>query len=627
MIVPMKKAKLVVLQEDREKLLRSLQQASVLMLIPTEEALPGDASREEAILQRTEKSLKLMKKYREKPGLIRELQFIDYDEFVRIDPQKEGLLSEIEAVDAKIAALNNEKERLAEERAYFLSWQELDIKLKDLYAVKYSVFHTGFIETRNLEDLKLLLLEAGSEFKILGLGSEGQAVVLANYLPEDQQIMEKVKALGFNEINLPKLDHYAAEIIKGKDDMLQNNQEERAQLETRLQELAGEAKKLEVLNDQLASIGELKKAPVTLTLETAYFEGWVRSDQVHLLEKAVEKATPVYDLELVDPAPEETPPTYTKNNRFFSAFETVTNMFSRPNQNDVDPNPVMSIWFWIIFGMMMGDVGYGLVMFILFYALIRMKKPRGDSVKLYKMLMYSSITTIFWGIMFGSYFGYTWNPILLEPLTDLTEYLFVSLIVGALHVITGILVAAYNNIKQGKLLDAVLDQFSWVLVIIGGGLLFVPALSKAGIVLAVTGALIILFTAGRAKKGIFGKLAGGLGSLYGATGYASDILSYSRILALSLSTAVIGMVMNLLAEMVMGSVIGYLLGAIIYLVGHVFNLVMGLLSAYVHDSRLQYIEFFGKFYEGGGYPFTPLSYKLKYIDDVNEKVETKQEVL
>ncbi|NLD26551.1 MAG: V-type ATP synthase subunit I [Acholeplasmataceae bacterium] len=627
MIVPMKKAKLVVLQEDREKLLRSLQHASVLMLISTEEAAIGDAGKEEAFLQRTEKSLRLMKKYREKPGLIRELQFIDYDEFVSVDPQKEGLLTETEMIDEKTTLLKNERERLAEERAFFLPWQELDIKLKDLYAVKYSAFHTGFLETRNLEELKLLLLEAGSEFKILGSAPEGQALVFANYLPEDAQIMEKVKALGFNEINLPKLDRFVAEILTEKEEALRLNQENREQLENRLQELAKEAKQLEVLNDQVASVSELKKAPVTLTLDTAYFEGWVRSDQVQILEKAVKKATSVYDLEIVDPDPEDNPPTYTKNNRFVSAFETVTNMFSRPNQGDVDPNPVMSIWFWIIFGMMMGDAGYGLVMFILFFVLIRMKKPRGDSVKLYKMLMYSSITTVFWGIMFGSYFGYTWNPILLVPLDDLLKFLIVSLIVGALHVITGILVAAYNDIRQGKIWNAIFDRFSWVLVIVGAGFLFIPSLSIAGIVLALTGALTILLTAGRTKKGIFGKLGSGLYSLYGVTGYASDILSYSRILALSLSSAVIGMVMNMLAEMVMGSVIGYFFAAIIYLIGHVFNLVMGLLSAYVHDSRLQYIEFFGKFYEGGGYPFTPLSYKLKYIDEVNEKEKTKQEVL
>lgn len=471
-------------------------------------------------------------------------------------------------------------------------------------------------------------MESGSEINLLGLAPDGQALVYANYIGDDLHVQELVKAMGFNEISLPKNNRFVSEIIKEKEEQVDANLKRIEELENKLREFAEDANRLELLNDQIASLRELKTAPVRLTLETAYLEGWLRNDQIDVLEKAIKKATQVYDLEIVEPREDEVSPTYTKNNRFVSAFEAVTNMFSRPQPGEVDPNPAMSIWFWFIFGMMMGDVGYGILMFVIFFALIKIKKPKGESIKLYKLLLYSSITTVFWGVMFGSYFGYSlWKPVLLDPISDMQTLLVISLVVGALHVITGILVGAYNNIIQGKWLDAIFDQFSWVILIVGAGLIFVPSLNRVGIALAITGAVIILFTAGRAKKNIFSKLLGGLGSLYGATGYASDILSYSRILALSLSTAVIGMVMNILAEMVMGSFIGYIAAAAIYLVGHLFNLVMGLLSAYVHDSRLQYIEFFGKFYEGGGYPFAPLSYNLKYIDEVNEKVEIKQEVL
>ena len=137
-------------------------------------------------------------------------------------------------------------------------------------------------------------------------------------------------------------------------------------------------------------------------------------------------------------------------------------------------------------------------------------------------------------------------------------------------------------------------------------------------VLASVGAAVILLTAGRAKKGIVGKVVGGFGGLYNITGYMSDILSYSRILALSLATGVVGMVMNLLAGMIQGSVIGFIFSLLIYAVGHVFNLAMGLLSAYVHDSRLQYIEFFNKFYEGGGYAFRPLKVDPRYVEVVDQ---------
>jgi len=232
--------------------------------------------------------------------------------------------------------------------------------------------------------------------------------------------------------------------------------------------------------------------------------------------------------------------------------------------------------------------------------------------------MFSGITTMFWGALFGSYFGATWNPILLEPMKDPLKMLVLSLILGALHIISGLLVKVYANIKSKQYFAALVDQGSWILIIVGLGMLFLPKFNQAGTILLIIGAAMIVLFAGRQNKNIFGRLGSGLYSLYGATSYMSDILSYSRILALSLSTAVIAMVMNMLAGMVQGSVIGFIFSIVIYLVGHVFNLLMGLLSAYVHASRLQYIEFFGKFYEGGGYEFKPLSLKLNHINQIKE---------
>ncbi|MFA7367832.1 MAG: V-type ATPase 116kDa subunit family protein, partial [Bacilli bacterium] len=170
--------------------------------------------------------------------------------------------------------------------------------------------------------------------------------------------------------------------------------------------------------------------------------------------------------------------------------------------------------------------------------------------------------------------------------------------------------------------DIFFDQLSWILLLLGiglfaGGSTILPILTNIGIGMIIYSVTIIIIFGGRKKDNIFGKIIGGVGSLYGITGYMSDILSYSRLLALGLSTAVVGMVMNMLAGMIQGSVIGFALSIIVYIIGHSFNLVMGLLSAYVHDSRLQYIEFFGKFYDGGGEKFVPLSLKLKHIKKVN----------
>jgi len=239
------------------------------------------------------------------------------------------------------------------------------------------------------------------------------------------------------------------------------------------------------------------------------------------------------------------------------------------------------------------------------------------------MFQYGAYSTILFGVLFSSYFGYSLHkPILLNPQVDILKFLIVSIVVGTLHVVSGFLVRAYANFKEGKVLDAIFDNFAWVFLLIGIGLYFVPhdVIKKVGLALAITGVVLIVFTHGRKNKNIFAKIGGGLYSLYNSVSIFSDILSYSRILALSLSSAIVAMVMNTLAELFPKNVFGIIASALVYIIGHAFNLVMGLLSAYVHDSRLQYIEFFGKFYEGGGVAFKPLSFELKHIDKI-EKIE------
>jgi len=207
-----------------------------------------------------------------------------------------------------------------------------------------------------------------------------------------------------------------------------------------------------------------------------------------------------------------------------------------------------------------------------------------------------------------------------------------SLVFGVLHIINGLGFKFALLIRRKDYVGAIADALSWILILVGLVLFAAQLviwtsaslLSYIGLGFAGVGALLLLFLAGRKSKNIFGKVLGGLGALYKSTSYVSDILSYSRILALSLSSAVIASTMNLLAGMIQGSVIGFILSLLVYLVGHVFNFVMSMLSAYVHDGRLQYIEFFGKFYEGGGYLFEPFSIRLKQISEISDLREERR---
>lgn len=626
MIVPMKKAQIVVLKEDKEKVLKNLQKSAVMMLISSEEKeITADISFENETLKKVEESVKILNNYTEKKGLVREEFIVDYETFTSKNPRRLELLELTKEANQRISDLKAENESLKAEVSFYLPWKNLTIKLDEIDSPKLAKINLGFVPASKVDGALELISEYGGDFEVLYSQGSETAVIFSCYIDDEASLLKDLTNLGFSKVSLPKLPLTTSEIIDEKETKIKENLSEIEKLNQDLKDYSNEIKEILLLADKLESEKVLKTAPVNETHSAVYLVGWVRSDQLDLLKKAVAKATPDYDLAIMDPEEGEVVPTALKNNKFVSAFEPITEMFSIPSINDVDPNPIMGFWYWLIFGMMMGDAGYGVVLAILMALLIKLTKPKGTTYKMFKMFYYGAFATIFWGIMFSSYFGYQLHkPILLNPQIDIMKYLVVSIIVGALHIISGFLVKAYGDFKDGRFVDAIFDNFAWVFFLMGIGLYFIPneMVSKVGLALAITGVVLIVFTHGRKNKNIFAKLGGGLYSLYNSVNIFSDILSYSRILALSLSSAIIGMVMNTLAELFTQnpSVFGIIIAAVIYIIGHAFNLAMGLLSAYVHDSRLQYIEFFSKFYEGGGVQFKPLSMNLKHIDKI-EKVE------
>ncbi|MDP4110456.1 MAG: V-type ATPase 116kDa subunit family protein, partial [Bacillota bacterium] len=204
----------------------------------------------------------------------------------------------------------------------------------------------------------------------------------------------------------------------------------------------------------------------------------------------------------------------------------------------------------------------------------------------------------------------------IEPMSNPIAVLILALGLGVLHIFVGMGLSAYRMIKQGHIKDAVFDVGFWYLII--GGLISALVLGKPGLYVAAAGAAGVLFTAGRAKKSVFGKITGGLGALYGVTGYLSDVLSYSRLMALGLTTGVVATVVNAMGSLGGNTFLGWLLFLFAFLLGHSFNIAVNILGSFVHSCRLHYVEFFGKFFEGGGHPFTPLSIKTKYVEIIKE---------
>lgn len=627
MIVPMKKAVIVCWKQEREALLKALQQCGELMPIRSAPAgeSPAEAVRNEAPASTRERQagelLKRTKPYQPKKKPFSGRPEVGIADFLSQSGEAERLQSELGGHMDALAGLEAERTALQTRRSQLTPWLELDTPAEELAPTEYTVVLTGYLPQAALAPAQATAGEQGAKLAAFGTAPEGVAAVVICCRGEEGELLEALKAAGFVEAGLPvRTGTSRAELER-----LNEREAELRRLidaeNSAITELAKRADELRLLADQYRAESERESAPVEETTETVYIEGWVRSDRTDRLERAIRRVTEVYDLTLLDPAPEESPPTVTKNNRFIAQFETITDMFSRPHYGDLDPNPVMAPWYWIIFGMMMGDVGYGALMVLLIFGFKKLMKPRGDMAKLVNVLFYSGFTSILFGVLFGSYFGESWNPILFGPLDNPIGMLILSMAVGVLHIFTGMILKMVSDIRAGHLWDALFDQLTWILIItglcvFGGGMAlgWLQLVQNIGIALAAIGAVTILLTGGRNKKG-FGKITGGVMGLYNITSFLSDILSYARIMALGLATGVIGMVMNLLAGMVSGiPVAGILFAIVVYIIGHGFNLAMSLLSAYVHDSRLQYIEFYGKFYEGGGTEFKPLAIRTQYVD-------------
>lgn len=368
--------------------------------------------------------------------------------------------------------------------------------------------------------------------------------------------------------------------------------------------------------------------------------GYAMADRVHEIASELTKKYGAA-VEVEQPKEKEAPPVALQNNRFAQPVESVLETYSLPARGEVDPTFVMSIFYYIFFGMMFSDAGYGLVMTLgCAFLLKKFKNMEEGLKKSVKMFLGCGISTVFWGVLFGSYFGDAVTvigktffqvdvaipPLWFNPVegTNSMTLLMVAFLLGIIHIFVGLGMQGYMHIKNGRPLDAVCDVLSWYLLVGGGilallsidmlksltGFVLPPVCMAIGGICAAAGAVLILCFAGRGSKPVKRFLKGAYG-LYGVTGYLSDILSYSRLLALGLATGVIAQVFNQIGAM-FGGGIGILPFTVVFLIGHTLNISINALGAYVHTNRLQFVEFFGKFYEGGGKKFTPFQINTKH---------------
>ncbi len=491
--------------------------------------------------------------------------------------------------------------------------------------------------------------EAGFVLEILSADKTGTYVSLLFHRKEEEKTLRALSPFGFLPAAFADTNGKPTAIFDAAAKRAETYKKDKERLKAQLEILAENLTDVEILSDveHTEMLTEDHKKKLGATKKCSVLTGWCPIQEKERVIKAFEQSGAAFDF--APPEEGDDVPVLLKNNGFAQNFEWIVGMYSYPQYGKFDPTFIMSIFYFLIFGLMFADAGYGLLLTLAGFLIPRKFDLRDGMRRFMLMFGYCGISCIIFGVLFGSYFGnfplafmeymlgYTGEQlpnlaltptlaanvaVWFDPLQSPMTFLVLSLGVGALHLLVGMAVKAYILCRSGKVLDALFDIGSYWLLFAGIACLFLT--DKTGIILTVCGVLAIIATQGRQKKGVFGKLIGGFGGIYNLINYASDLLSYSRILALGLASAVIGQVVNVVATMKGASFIGFILMIVVFLIGHALNLVINVLGTFVHTARLQYIEFFGRFYEDGGTPFRPITAAEKYTEDVTATPEQNE---
>lgn len=588
-------------------------------------------------------ALNLLHKHgREKQPLFITRRKIRKSEFDKVLSKRDEILENVNhlmSVNKKLRIRKEKMNKAALELKTLEAWSRYDMPL-EIRETRQVRFELGVVPaTVNVDDLREAVAKVSDNASIETVNRDKDMIYIftADLKTEHGDVVTVLKQWGYTPAPFENHTGTVAENRKRFEKEIAAGRKEIKVLEADIAKCEHMKNDIECLQDQLIIERDREKIKGSFlkTEKTFKFEGWIPVECKKDVEKVLERHDCLYAYR--KPKDDEEVPVLVRNSSFGTPFSAITEMYSLPDYRGFDPTDIFSIFYAMFFGMMLSDAGYGLILTVACFFILRKYDIEGLTRKMIKMFLFCGIATVFWGAMFGGWFGdfipsftktvfghkVNVGAIWFNPIDDPTKLLIFSLLFGIVHLFAGMGINAYMMIRRGNLKDAVFDVSSWYMVIVGGGLWLAGSnisagAAPAGRVVCIVGAVIILLTGGRNNKGI-GKLTGGLGSLYGVTGYISDILSYARLLALGLATGVIANVVNLLGSMIGSGVVGLIAMIVVGIIGHTFNLAINALGSFVHSSRLQYIEFFGKFYEDGGEEFSPFRNNTRYVRFTQDK--------
>ena len=654
-ILKMKRLRLMIARSQKDELLRALIRLGCVQFSELEDEVQSLESlhRAESDVMKLKsdhasllRAVDLLGKYApEKKPLLSAMPEVEGEELLGAEGLDEmlSLAGEIIAADERIRRIGSEESR---ERAVIESlepWLGLDLPL-DVDGTERSSVLLGSIPVKvPLDKVREAIEAVTEESELFEVSADKKASYVMIVCAKEAfgEIQEALRAFDFTAQSFTGMSAPAKTCSARCQSVLEKLAKEKAACEASIVEKAEKRDELKLAADRMeAQLAMAEAADLSLsTDDVALMQGWVPAEKEAALEEILSRYDCAWECE--DPPEEDYPevPVSLKNNKITNALNMVTEMYSLPAYGTVDPNPLMAPFFILFYGLMMADIGYGLIMIAAALVALKKLKPRGGSLAFCQLLLYGGIATAAMGVLTGAFFSdvpyqlvhlfnpkSTWPGLwhLFSPETDSNLVLYGSLVLGMLHLNTGMVVSAVQKVKNGDKTGALFEEGSLWIILVGGLLLAADmmivknsALHYAGLAVLIVGAVMLLFGAGRNAKG-FGKVTAAFGCIYNtATGWFGDVLSYSRIMALMLAGGVVGKVFNTVAVMPAQSsgvnVFTMLAFVIIFVLGHAINFALNILGCYVHDLRLQCLEFFGKFYSDGGKPFRPLKFGGKYV--------------
>ena len=648
-IVKMKKFTLLAFESQKKKLLQNLQRLQTVQFTEFniddeqyKEYLKQDSAYVE-ISEVEEKqaevkfAIDFLSKYENKKGMFKELkegkESLTYEDLEKrvqkISWKDEYIL--LKELEKKINSKSQRISKLSSDIDELSKWINLDMPMDSGKKLKNSAAYLGSVPQNLLENLRLDTEEVSDTvyLEVVSENGKDSNILVLCHKDNFKDVETILKRYSFTKVEY-QYEETPREVIKQFDGKIQELKLELKEINDEIQNHENHIQEFKIVYEyyesellKLKSCEKFGKSKNVVTIN-----GYVPYEQSDAFENAIKEVVGNdYYLEIEDAEGDETP-ILLKNGKIAEAFEPITEMYSLPKYGEVDPTALFMPFYILFFGMMLSDAGYGILLVIGTLVGLKLFNLDDGMKRSFKMFCVLGLSTTFWGIMYGSYFGDAIKipAVWMKPDQDVMLLMIVAVALGLIQIYVGLGIKAYMLIRDKKPLDALWDVGIWYGVLTGllvwglgaFGTINNPTVVNVAKYVAIACMVLIVLTNGRQEKSIGGKLGQGFYSLYNITGYVGDLVSYTRLAALGLATGFISMAFNMMIGMFGNPVAKILAGTLIFVVGHLFNLFINALGAYVHTSRLQYLEYFGKFYEGGGSAFSPLKYSSKYVKIVKK---------